>query len=64
MRYNKKLYICKSVTGAPVGTLPTNTSYYMHITANGDLIMEYFGSIVKDDCAINTNGELVITVAD
>ena len=35
VRYNKKLYICKSVTGAPVGTLPTNTSYYMHITADG-----------------------------
>lgn len=34
------------------------------VSANGDLIMEYFGSIVKDDCAINTNGELVITVAD
>ena len=26
VRYNKNLYICKSVTGAPVGTLPTNTS--------------------------------------
>ena len=25
VRYNKNLYICKSVTGAPVGTLPTNT---------------------------------------
>ena len=35
VRYNKNLYICKSVTGAPVGTLPTNTSYYMHITADG-----------------------------
>ena len=35
VRYNKNLYICKSVTGAPVGTLPTNTSYYMYITADG-----------------------------
>ena len=35
MRYNKKLYICKSVTGAPAGTLPTNTSYYMETTQDG-----------------------------
>ena len=35
VRYNKKLYICKSVTGAPVGTLPTNTSYYMETTQDG-----------------------------
>ena len=35
VRYNKKLYICKSVTGAPAGTLPTNTSYYMETTQDG-----------------------------
>ena len=35
VRYNKKLYICKSVTGAPARTLPTNTSYYLETTQDG-----------------------------
>ena len=34
------------------------------VSADGDLLMEYFGSLTEDACVINDVGELVITIAE
>lgn len=34
------------------------------VSIDGDLILEYFGNLINDDCSINTDGELIITIAE
>ena len=34
------------------------------VSTDGDLILEYFGNLINDDCSINTDGELIITIED
>ena len=35
IRYNNNSYICRSKIGAPTGTLPTDTNYFMLISTDG-----------------------------